>query len=179
MSHCATIRFDLGKRERSSMLNTSEYSRLKMRHSVMLICATLWLMGARSSCSGDGEPSRTVCTENSHCESWFGPDEVCDVNENVCLPPDQAHPGNCGDNRVTGLEDCDQGTNPPQDCSYGSSWGCDVCNGSCQEVSGIAHYCGDGVLDSGNGEVCDDHGQPAVTIPAQATVCVRVQPVSM
>ena len=25
-------------------------------------------------------------------------------------------------------------------------------------MSGIAHYCGDGVLDSGNGEVCDDAG---------------------
>ena len=134
-------------------MSTMKYKRLKMRIQMMLIISGLGLMGAKSSCSGNGEPSRTVCTENSHCDSWFGPDEVCDHIQNVCLPADQAHPGICADGRVTGLEDCDQGDNPPQDCPYGSSWGCTVCNSNCQEVNGIAHYCGDGVLDSGNGEI--------------------------
>ena len=43
----------------------------------------------------------------------------------------------------------------PQCCAYGLA-SCTVCNALCQEEAGAVRLCGDGVIDTDDGEACDD-----------------------
>ena len=63
--------------------------------------------------------------------------------------------GYCGDSSIDeGIETCDNGSNNNLACNYGET-SCDVCNPSCIKQPGTTSYCGDGVLDWRNDEVCD------------------------
>lgn len=60
----------------------------------------------------------------------------------------------CGDGDKAPTEQCDDGNTVTEACTYGQQ-SCMVCNNQCQQVSGATSYCGDGQVDSINGEECD------------------------
>ena len=58
----------------------------------------------------------------------------------------------CGDNEVSGAEQCDDGNQITEVCAYGALR-CQVCANDCQLIDGETSFCGDGVV---NGEeACD------------------------
>ena len=61
----------------------------------------------------------------------------------------------CGDGVTTSPETCDDGNTETEECAYGQA-SCTVCGSACTSTSGTTRYCGDGAVDSGNGEFCDD-----------------------
>ena len=65
--------------------------------------------------------------------------------------------GSCGDGTINGNEECDDGVglNGRTECDYGSVMGCEVCSLNCRKTAGIPRYCGDGVISTLAGEVCD------------------------
>ncbi|MFC1733032.1 DUF4215 domain-containing protein, partial [candidate division KSB1 bacterium] len=65
--------------------------------------------------------------------------------------------GVCGDSINDPDETCDDGDEiTEQECDYGTQT-CTLCNAGCDTVLNLTgRYCGDGTIDSGNGEVCDD-----------------------
>jgi cysteine-rich repeat protein len=58
-------------------------------------------------------------------------------------------------NIQVGVETCDDGNTLTEVCGYGET-SCSVCAADCLEVSGATSVCGDGILDTANGEECDD-----------------------
>ncbi|MDP7037918.1 MAG: hypothetical protein QGI45_02075, partial [Myxococcota bacterium] len=68
----------------------------------------------------------------------------------------------CGDDHTDGPggffgdygELCDDGNQTTEDCVYGLT-SCDVCDAQCQSVAGVATFCGDSVVQAGEGEECD------------------------
>ena len=75
--------------------------------------------------------------------------------------------GECGDGTQDAGETCDDGTVAVDDCVYGTpaTSQAQVCNANCDGYTTCANesYCGDGTIDSGTGEICDDgEGYPAV-----------------
>ena len=63
----------------------------------------------------------------------------------------------CGDGFVGPGEQCDAAEQNADTCSYGVQ-SCTVCSTLCQTQAGVTTFCGDGVLQPGDGEVCDDGG---------------------
>ena len=61
----------------------------------------------------------------------------------------------CGDGLIDGTEACDDGNAETEACLYGEE-ACVVCDDTCAEASGETSVCGDGVVDEGSGEDCDD-----------------------
>ncbi|MEQ8277468.1 MAG: DUF4215 domain-containing protein [Deltaproteobacteria bacterium] len=62
----------------------------------------------------------------------------------------------CGNGTVeVGYEDCDDGNTVTETCAYGET-SCQVCMDFCYLVPGATSYCGDGAVDTANGEQCDD-----------------------
>ena len=61
----------------------------------------------------------------------------------------------CGNSRREGPETCDDGNRVTELCTYGQE-ACMVCDGDCQQVAGEVFFCGDGALQSDEGETCDD-----------------------
>ena len=61
----------------------------------------------------------------------------------------------CGDLYITEDETCDDGNDVTELCDYGELE-CMVCDSACQYVLGPTRYCGDGVLNSDDGEECDN-----------------------
>ncbi len=62
----------------------------------------------------------------------------------------------CGDNLLqAGVEPCDDGNRVTENCAYGLT-SCQICDAHCQWVAGTTSFCGDGTLDTSNGEICDD-----------------------
>ena len=51
-------------------------------------------------------------------------------------------------------ENCDDGNTQVENCIYGIE-SCQVCGEQCVHVPGLASYCGDGLVDSDAGEICD------------------------
>ena len=92
------------------------------------------------------------------------PDETADEDETIIIDedenPDVDEDGNtyvaeCGNSIVDPGEGCDNGTDNGQTaCDYGET-SCTLCTESCQIAEGATSYCGDGVVDSENGEKCD------------------------
>jgi len=79
--------------------------------------------------------------------------------------------GYCGDSRIQnsscgGDPDCTEKPDADEECDYGSDNGqtdcpynepsCTVCNSNCKLRDGVTSRCGDGKLDTANGEVCDN-----------------------
>ncbi|HOP08414.1 MAG TPA: hypothetical protein PLF13_14145, partial [candidate division Zixibacteria bacterium] len=62
----------------------------------------------------------------------------------------------CGNSTVETGEDCDDGQDNGTVCTpaYGSS--CNYCDETCETVIVQGGYCGDGAVDEGGGEQCDD-----------------------
>ena len=48
---------------------------------------------------------------------------------------------------------------------------CTVCNSTCKSVAGATAYCGDGSIQAGNGETCDDNNKVTETCPYGQTSC--------
>ncbi len=66
--------------------------------------------------------------------------------------------GSCGDSNLNGDEECDfGGNNGNTKCDYGKT-NCLVCTLSCKLAEGETSYCGDGITDTENSEICDDGG---------------------
>ncbi|HPS31566.1 MAG TPA: hypothetical protein PLZ43_15025, partial [bacterium] len=64
--------------------------------------------------------------------------------------------GYCGDEIVQSNEQCDRGDlNGSPYCEYGVEGSCDKCNSVCNLVPGESTFCGDGKVDTSNGETCD------------------------
>lgn len=64
--------------------------------------------------------------------------------------------GYCGDETVQTNEQCDWGPkNGGVFCEYGIEGSCNKCNSVCNFVPGESTFCGDGKVDTSNGETCD------------------------
>lgn len=86
------------------------------------------------------------------------PGEECDGTQNsessACLPTCRL--ATCGDGHVyPKFEQCDDGNKITEECEYGLE-SCTVCDANCQKVSGKPAFCGDGITDELQGEICDD-----------------------
>ena len=118
-----------------------------------------------------GETSCTVCTANcrtaagatSYCGdgSVDGANgEVCDDGNNedgdYCSADCKTVTGYCGDGTTQSNEQCDNASDNGTitDCTYGET-SCTVCTADCRTAAGATSYCGDGSIDTANGEVCD------------------------
>jgi cysteine-rich repeat protein len=66
----------------------------------------------------------------------------------------------CGDSTVTSPEVCDDGNQTTEtSCAYGSATCSNFCSATCSAVLNLTgHICGDGTIQTGNGEECDDNG---------------------
>ena len=79
-----------------------------------------------------------------------GPDEDGDKDEEPVSVTE------CGNGIVEEGEECDSGAdNGRFFCDYGEE-SCELCSLSCKLEAGITSYCGDGSIDSLEGETCDD-----------------------
>ena len=68
--------------------------------------------------------------------------------------PSTCETASCGDGFLhSGVEACDDGNQVTEECPYGESE-CTVCDADCNQVPGLVHFCGDGVVDPN--EDCDD-----------------------
>ena len=88
---------------------------------------------------GTADEDETVITDE---------DETPDVDEDTYV-------AECGNGIVDPGESCDNGTdNGRTACAYGET-SCTLCTTGCQEIQGTTSYCGDGVINTENGEKCD------------------------
>ena len=90
-----------------------------------------------------------------HCPPGVASCMVCDASCHLVagmpfIPPV------CGDRMVTPPEQCDPPA-PNPSCAYGMM-SCTVCDPSCHSIAGLASFCGDGRIDTANGETCEPPG---------------------
>ena len=85
--------------------------------------------------------------------------EVCDDGNkddgDYCAADCLRETGACGDGTQQDNEACDDGMNPDGACPYGEM-SCMVCDANCQLTDGATSFCGDGVVQQDEGELCDD-----------------------
>ncbi len=109
--------------------------------------------------SVDNDACPNTCKSPSCGDGSIDGSEQCDngsANSNTsdCLA--SCVSATCGDGFVwAGHEDCDGGANPKTACPYNSS-SCTVCSATCTNTAGTTSYCGDGRVDTSEGEQCDD-----------------------
>ncbi len=91
------------------------------------------------------------------CEPSGGEATTCPYGERQCSYCDSSCQmaagtvtGFCGDGTVQGQEQCDGPSTP---CAYGQMT-CQTCS-QCRSVAGTAQYCGDGIVQTNQGEQCD------------------------
>ncbi len=60
----------------------------------------------------------------------------------------------CGNSVEEGVEGCDDGNTITESCAYGLQ-SCTVCDAICSPVAGVVSFCGDGTVQTANGELCD------------------------
>ena len=109
-------------------------------------------------CSADCQTSFGSCGDGIKQDF-----EVCDKSTSgdgigtYCSDDCKQIIGSCGDGTVNGNEECDNGVglNGRTECDYGNAMGCEVCSLNCRKTAGIPRYCGDGVVSTIAGEVCD------------------------
>ena len=94
------------------------------------------------------EDDDTVNDEDEIHDGTADEDETPDVDEDTYV-------AECGNGIVDPGEGCDNGTdNGRTACAYGET-SCTLCTTGCQIAEGATSYCGDGVVDTENGEKCD------------------------
>ena len=117
---------------------------------------------------GEGEDMPRTC-EGAGCEEMDIPStcgdgnldegEACDDGNkddgDYCAADCSRETGACGDGTKQDNEACDDGMNPDGACPYGET-SCMVCDASCQLTDGATSFCGDGVVQQEQGELCDD-----------------------
>jgi len=117
---------------------------------------------------GEGEDMPRTC-EGAGCEEMDVPStcgdgnldegEACDDGNkddgDYCAADCSRETGACGDGTKQDNEACDDGMNPDGACPYGET-SCMVCDASCQLTDGATSFCGDGVVQQEQGELCDD-----------------------
>ena len=101
-----------------------------------------------------------TCLFGSCGDGFVGPNEACDDgnidNTDLCL--NTCVLASCGDGFVGPGESKDDADENTDTCDYGVQ-SCTVCSTLCQTQAGVTTFCGDGVLQPGDGEVCDDGGE--------------------
>ena len=119
-----------------------------------------------------GETSCTVCDGSCNqapgAVSYCGDENIDSASGEIC--DDGVYNGmpeacnstcdgysfpECGNGIIEGQESCDDGNLVTETCAYGEQ-SCYVCDSSCFDAPGDTSYCGDYIVDSGNGETCDD-----------------------
>lgn len=90
------------------------------------------------------------CSDSTECAI----DEACDPMTWTCEPTTSP---TCGDDAITGTEECDDGNTFTESCTYGET-SCTVCNAACAFEDGATSYCGDDVVDETHGEDCEPPG---------------------
>jgi cysteine-rich repeat protein len=112
---------------------------------------------------GDGTAENVGC-ENTVTDSNDNNSFVCaDTDSDGCddcsaagvFDPANDGCGLCGDGVRDASEQCDDGNTQTEECVYGEM-SCTVCDEFCLTAPGATSYCGDLVVDSANGETCDD-----------------------
>ena len=107
---------------------------------------------------GDGvvEAGEGEACDDGNADADDGCSETCEVEDGyVCDGEPSTCDTVCGDNVQAGLEACDDGNTETEGCEYGLT-SCTVCAADCTNVAGLIRYCGDGVVEAGEGEACDD-----------------------
>lgn len=108
----------------------------------------------------DGQKERPSCDaalDSSRCDAS---DERVDAGgDGDTLDTGDDRPV-CGNGVVEGDEQCDDGNREREVCSYGET-SCTVCGPDCTNIEGHTRYCGDGAIQEGQGEECDDGGTTA------------------
>jgi cysteine-rich repeat protein len=139
---------------------------------------------------GEGEDMPRTC-EGAGCEEMDIPStcgdgnldegEACDDGNkddgDYCAADCSRETGACGDGTKQDNEACDDGMNPDGACPYGET-SCMVCDASCQLTDGATSFCGDGVVQQDEGELCDDgddNADDAECLPD----CTRPLPVAV
>ncbi|MGM0557026.1 MAG: hypothetical protein ACQEVA_11655 [Myxococcota bacterium] len=105
------------------------------------------------------ETSDTCDAEECHSADTDS-DTSADVAETATPDAEEdtaVDPPVCGDGNREGDEQCDDGNTNREACAYGQT-SCTVCGPNCTNVDGRTRYCGDGKIQSGQGEECDDGG---------------------
>lgn len=94
-----------------------------------------------ASCDGGGTCNRIFlkCSIDS---------PVCDEDVDGCV-------GVCGDNLIGVGEDCEDGNVVTENCPYGTET-CSVCGDECVTVTSAGPFCGDGIVQVADSEICDD-----------------------
>ena len=121
------------------------------------ICADGLRVGAELEGNGrvgdgcdDGNRQTEMCETFEACTTC-GPD--CVVVEGIPMSTD------CGDGVIEGSEGCDEGDANTDHCPYSTvETSCNVCTTACVMDLGQRHFCGDDVIDTDDGEVCDEGG---------------------
>jgi cysteine-rich repeat protein len=121
----------------------------------------VWTDGTTSTFSAwpSGAPSAT----GASCSAWSAVDLAW--SQVSCTEPRRevvcqlTTPG-CGDGTIGADEACDFNARVGSGCAYGATQ-CDVCDARCEIVQGETSWCGDGYVDAGAGETCDDDVYPS------------------
>lgn len=145
----------------------------------------LYCWGLDSSSGQARPPGNSDITPNAcrnSCQPARCGDGVLDDPED-CDDGDAVDSGNgcsalclrnsvCGDGKVQELyETCDDGNAVRESCAYGIT-DCPVCDQTCHMGQGFRRFCGDGALDAGDGEQCDNAALNSNTNPnACRTTC--------
>lgn len=109
-------------------------------------------------------------TATENCDPFIPECIVCSENCEVLIVERQPE---CGDGHWEHPEECDDGNTIHEECPYGDI-GCTVCGALCTYVVGETRFCGDGVIQTADGENCDDGNQITETCAAgelECTVC--------
>lgn len=78
----------------------------------------------------------------------------------------------CGDGLINGTEQCDSGAQNGVQCQAGYGQTCQYCNSSCRLQPALGARCGDGVIQTDQGEECDDaQNNDRRCVPAYGRSC--------
>jgi hypothetical protein len=114
-------------------------------------------------CTGDSYCGNGILEPGEQCDPPNG--TTCDVNCQL------VGGGECGDAIVEGTEQCDQGAaNLPAGTTYGTAAA--HCSATCTNLP----YCGDGVINTVNGEQCDPPDNTTCTSNCRFVGCIGPSP---